>query len=165
MKAGDSELKSCAPPKTKDDTTFHSTFLSHYLHSIFILQLMWWPVQFENYSKHWQHHVPFLVTTAKIFLVPCWHFLWTEHPIHEIFTLKNSKGSSWCQLGDVSGSVLSDHCFTQTMNMPCNSKSMSHWGLKIWCWSKTAEDEHWLIDRTANDCWIFIKAVHLERKF
>lgn len=154
MKAGDSELKSCAPSKTKDDTAFHSTFLSHYLHPIFILQLMWWPVQLENYSKHWQHHVTFLVTTSKIFLVPWWHFLWTERPIHEIFTLKNSKGSSWCQLGDVSGSVLSDHCFTQTMNMPCNSKSMSHWGLKIWCWSKTAEDEHWLIDQTANDCWI-----------
>lgn len=123
---------------------------------------MWWLVQSENYCKHCRRHVTFLVTTSKIFLVPYWHFLWTECPIHEIFTLKNSKGSSWCQLGDVSGSVLSDHCFTQTMNMPCNSKSMSHWGLKIWCCPRQS-DERWLIDRMASDFWIFISAVNLER--
>ncbi len=94
--------------------------------------------------------------------MPYWHFLWTERPIHEIFTLNNSKGSSWCQLGDVSGSVLSDHCFTQTMNMPCNSKSMSHWGLKIWCCPRQS-GERCLIDRMASDFWIFINAVNLER--
>ncbi len=123
---------------------------------------MWWPVQSNNYCKHCQRHVTFLVTTSKIFLVPYWHFLWTERPIHEIFTLNNSKGSSWCQLGDVSGSVLSDHCFTQTINMPCNSKSMSHWGLKIWCCPRQS-GERCLIDRMASDFWIFINAVNLER--
>ncbi len=123
---------------------------------------MWWPVQSNNYCKHCQRHVTFLVTTSKIFLVPYWHFLWTERPIHEIFTLNNSKGSSWCQLGDVSGSVLSDHCFTQTMNMPCNSKSMSYWGLKIWCCPRQS-GERCLIDRMASDFWIFINAVNLEK--